>query len=223
MLGVSIWIGVGVQGVHWLAVIQKNAIIISRLFFGYQKMKKVLCALCVLSLVACQPAPTKSSPSEVSMQNTATTHSVPSDESHLTVSEPVPAQLSVDNISKLDLSQLATGTPKADPQTYAYPFDINSEAVKNYAKAYGLSPEQAVHAMTILMASPEALNKILDQIGSEYRTHTLTDGKDAALVVYTSERIAPISFEYVIADNFGKGLVLPVQVLPKKPTSKPTS
>lgn len=183
-------------------------------------MKKVLCAVYGLLLVACQPAPEKSSTPEVSTQNATSSNSVLSDEkSNLTVSEPVPTVQSVDNPRKLDLSQLATGTPKADPKTYVYPFEASSEAVKNYAKAYGLSPRQAAHAMTILMASPEALNKILDQIGSEYRTHTLIDGKEAALVIYTSEYIAPTSFEYVIADNFGKGLVLPVQVLPKKPTS----
>lgn len=170
-------------------------------------MKKAFYVFCVV-LLGCQPVSEKSTTQPETAQGTPPSDGTPQVLAQKEATKPLSS-------TSLDLTQLATGVPKADPKTYAYPFDTSSEAVKNYAKAYDISPQQAAHAMTILMASPEALNKILDQIGGEYRTHALTDGKEAGLVVYTSGKIVPVAFEYVIADNFGKGLVLPVQVLPK--------
>lgn len=114
----------------------------------------------------------------------------------------------------IDLSQLQTGTPKADLTDYPYPFDEQSDAVQKYAAAYQITAKQAQHAMTLSMASPEALNKILDQINQEYRGHQLQDGAHMTLIIHTSTHVTPIKFEYIIADTFGKGLVLPVQIAP---------
>lgn len=113
----------------------------------------------------------------------------------------------------VDLDKLKTGVARADLSAYTYPFEKDSQAVQNYAKAYQITPSEAQWAMTLSMASPEALNKVLDQIVGEYVGHSLIDGKKMSLVIYTSDKVAPIEFDYVIADKFGEGLVLPVKVM----------
>lgn len=118
-----------------------------------------------------------------------------------------------DSKINLDPALLNTGIAKADLTNYAYPFKQDSTAVQNYAKAYQITAQEAQHAMTLSMASPEALNKVLDQIVGEYVGHSLTDGKHMSLVVYTTDKVNPTEFEYVIADKFGEGLVLPVKVV----------
>lgn len=113
---------------------------------------------------------------------------------------------------ELDLDKLNTGVAQADLTNYPYPFETNSTAVQNYATAYQITPQEAQHAMTLSMASPEGLNKVLDQIVGEYVGHSLTDGKDMSLVIYTTDKVTPITFDYVIADKFGEGLVLPIKL-----------
>lgn len=110
----------------------------------------------------------------------------------------------------INLTPLQTGITPAPLADYPYPFEADSQAVKNYATSYKITPQQAQHAMTLAMASPEALSKILDQIQGHYLGHSLSDGDKLRLIVYTSEHVAPIQFDYVIADKFGEGLLLPV-------------
>lgn len=114
---------------------------------------------------------------------------------------------------ELDLSLLKTGVAQADLANYSYPFAVDSVPVQNYANAYQITTQEAQHAMTLAMASPEVLNKVLDMIVGEYVGHSLTDGKDMSLVVYTTDKIVPAEFDYVIADKFGEGLVLPVKIV----------
>lgn len=129
-----------------------------------------------------------------------------------TDSTPKPT-IGADGKISLDLNKFNTGVAKADTATYVYPFEQNSTAVQNYAKAYQITAQEAQHAMTLSMASPEVLNKVLDEIVGEYLGHSLTDGKAMSLVVYTTDKVNPIEFDYVIADKFGEGLVLPVKVV----------
>lgn len=119
---------------------------------------------------------------------------------------------------QLDWSLIDTKEPKADLTTYNYPIALDSQAIKNYAKAYNISDKQAQHSIVVGMASPEVLGKILDQLkNGEYLSHHLTDGADMTLVITTTPNVVSERHDYVFADNFGRGLVLPVVIEPKKP------
>lgn len=111
----------------------------------------------------------------------------------------------------LDPSTLASEVAAIDPSRFDYPFAIDSVVVDNYAKAYNITPAQAQHSMVLAMGAPEALTKVIDQIQGHYMGHSLTDGKDMALIIYTDDKVAPMQFDYVLSD-FGRGLVLPVHV-----------
>lgn len=113
----------------------------------------------------------------------------------------------------LDPSVLVSGVTPIAPSAYDYPFAIDSVVVDNYAKAYDITAAQAQHSMVLAMGAPEALTKVIDHIQGHYMGHTLSDGKDMTLVIYTDDKVAPLQFDYVLSE-FGRGLVLPVQVTP---------
>ena len=64
------------------------------------------------------------------------------------------------------------------------------------------------------MASNEALSKVLDQLSTSYVSHGLTDTKDMTLIIHTTPDIAAGSYDYVLAGDFAKGLVLPIVIQP---------
>lgn len=117
---------------------------------------------------------------------------------------------------QIDWALVDSKTERIDPSTFAYPFAIDSEPVKNYANTYQITPAQAQHSMVLAMASPEVLGKLLDQLDSNYVGHHLTDGANMSLVVTVKPKVAADKYEYVFADNFAKGLVLPVVIEHKK-------
>lgn len=177
-------------------------------------MKKPALFLGLLLLTACG---NNAKPAEQSQTAQAPQQAQPTPQANTqtdtpTDTAPTPT-IGADGKISLDLNKFNTGIAKADTATYVYPFEQNSTAVQNYAKAYQITAQEAQHAMTLSMASPEILNKVLDEIVGEYLGHSLTDGKDMSLVVYTTDKVAPAEFEYVIADKFGEGLVLPVKVV----------
>lgn len=120
----------------------------------------------------------------------------------------------------IDWAALDTGVAPIDPKDYAYPFAIDSEPVQNYAKEYNITPTQAQHSMMLVMAAPEALGKVLDQIQGHYLGHYFTDGEQVSLVIETTDKVVGSRYEYVFADKFGEGLLLPVVVQPKSPSAK---
>lgn len=121
---------------------------------------------------------------------------------------------------QLDWSHIHTKTPKADTQSYSYPIALDAQAVKNYAKQYQISDQQAQHSIVVGMAAPEALGKVLDQLDGEYRGHELKDGADMTLVIYVSDKVVGETQEYVFADKFGEGLSIPVVISPISQSSK---
>lgn len=178
-------------------------------------MKLILMIMAVCLLAGCsntsQTAQEKTVP-----QDTATQEAINTQKS----GEPAkPSQSDKITPITLDKSALTTIAPKPTA-SYPYPFEADSQAVQNYAKTYNISPAQAQHAMTLAMASPEALNKVLDQIQGEYLGHSLTDGADMSLVVYTTDNVVGDKVDYVIADKFGEGLVLPVVITTKANADK---
>ena len=114
---------------------------------------------------------------------------------------------------QIDWSLIDTKVAPVDPKGFDYPFAADSSAVKNYAAAYDITPGQAQHAMVLSMASPEALNKLLDQLtDGRYLGHEMRDGKDMALIIYVSDDVVAEAHTYTFADKFAEGLVLPIEL-----------
>lgn len=122
-----------------------------------------------------------------------------------------------DGKTQIDWSFIDTKENKADIKHYRYPIALDSQAVKNYANAYQISDKQAQHSMVVAMAAPEALGKVLDQLTGKYLGHTLTDGAEMTLIIHTTADVVGERHDYVFADTFGKGLVLPVIIKPTPP------
>lgn len=173
-------------------------------------LKKTFLLLSLATLTACG-SPNTQTPSAASEPAKTTTQDLAKPTQDETATLP---KVGADGKIHLDVALFDTGVAQAELTNYHYPFAIDSVPVQNYAQAYQITAQQAQHAMTLAMASPEVLNKVLDGIIGEYLGHSLTDGKDMSLVVYTTDKVNPAEFEYVIADKFGEGLVLPVKVIP---------
>jgi hypothetical protein len=54
----------------------------------------------------------------------------------------------------------------------------------------------------------------LDQLSDTYVSHEITDGDDMKLVIHTTPNVAASSYDYVLSDDFAKGLVLPIEIKP---------
>ncbi len=183
--------------------------------------KKILYVAWILSsavpLMACQ----QSNPAPKQADNqTAPTQSTPPPQNQ-NQSQANPTASVVATPINIDWTQVDSKVVPINPDDYAYPFAVDSMPVKNYATAYNITPKQAQHSMMLAMASPEALNKVLDQIQGHYLGHSLTDGADMSLVIYTSDAVVPSRFDYVFADKFGEGLVLPIVITPKSQAKQP--
>ncbi len=183
--------------------------------------KKILYVAWILSsavpLMACQ----QSNPAPKQADNqTAPTQSTPPPQNQ-NQSQTNPTASVVATPIHIDWTQVDSKVVPINPDDYAYPFALDSMPVKNYATAYNITPKQAQHSMMLAMASPEALNKVLDQIQGHYLGHSLTDGADMSLVIYTSDAVIPSRFDYVFADKFGEGLVLPIVITPKSQAKQP--
>ena len=117
----------------------------------------------------------------------------------------------------IDWSLVASGETPADRASYQYPFALDSQNVRDYAKYFDVDNATAQHNLTISMASNEALSKALDQLSETYVSHEIIDGEDMKLVIHTTPDVAASSYDYVLSDDFAKGLVLPIEI---KPDSK---
>ena len=112
----------------------------------------------------------------------------------------------------IDWSLVASGEKAADRTNYKYPFALNSQNVRDYAEYFKLDNATAQHNLTISMASNEALSKVLDQLSDSYTSHEIIDSKDMKLVIHTTPDVAASSYDYVLSDDFAKGLVLPIEI-----------
>ena len=114
----------------------------------------------------------------------------------------------------IDWSLVDSGTKPADPTNYKYPFAIDSQNVRDYAEYFDVDNATAQHNLTISMASNEALSKLLDQLSDSYTSHEIIDSKEMKLVIHTTPDVAASSYDYVLSDDFAKGLVLPIEIKP---------
>ncbi|WP_198335975.1 hypothetical protein [Psychrobacter celer] len=124
------------------------------------------------------------------------------------------AQTSAPAAYTIDWSSVASGEKPAHRSTYEYPFAIDSQNVLDYAEYFDVDAATAQHNLTISMASNEALSKALDQLSETYVSHELTDGNEMTLVIHTTPDVAASRYDYVLSDDFAKGLVLPIVIKP---------
>ena len=115
---------------------------------------------------------------------------------------------------QIDWSLVDSGTKPADPTNYKYPFAIDSQNVRDYADYFKVDAATAQHNLTVSMASNEALSKALDQLSETYVSHELTDGNEMTLIIHTTPDVAASRYDYVLSDDFAKGLVLPIVIQP---------
>ncbi|MGP9688833.1 hypothetical protein ACT3TH_06700 [Psychrobacter sp. AOP22-C1-C5] len=125
-----------------------------------------------------------------------------------TAKSPVPAKTTV------DWSLVASGETPANLASYQYPFALDSRNVRDYAEYFDVDNATAQHNLTISMASNEALSKALDQLSDSYVSHELIDGEDMKLIIHTTPDVAASRYDYVLSDDFAKGLVLPIEIKP---------
>ncbi len=114
----------------------------------------------------------------------------------------------------IDWSLVASGETPANLANYQYPFALDSQNVKDYATYFDVDNATAQHNLTVSTASNEALSKVLDQLSDTYVSHEITDGNDMKLVIHTTPDVAASSYDYVLSDDFAKGLVLPIEIKP---------
>ena len=114
----------------------------------------------------------------------------------------------------IDWTRIDSGEKAANQTNYQYPFALDSQNVRDYADYFKVDNATAQHNLTISMASNEALSKVLDQLGTSYVSHELTDTKDMTLIIHTTPNIAASRHDYVLKGEFAKGLVLPIEIVP---------
>lgn len=117
-------------------------------------------------------------------------------------------------VTAIDWSKVASSEQPADTTNYPYPFAIDSQNVQNYADYFKVDNATAQHNLTIGMASNEALSKVLDQLGNRYVSHEVTDGENATLTIHTMPEVTASEYDYVFSEDFAKGLVLPIKIVP---------
>ncbi len=116
--------------------------------------------------------------------------------------------------NKMDWSVMDSGEKPANLTNYEYPFAVDSQNVRDYAEYFKVDNATAQHNLTVSMASNEALSKALDQLSESYVSHELTDDENMTLIIHTTPDVAAGSYDYVLAGDFAKGLVLPIVIQP---------
>lgn len=131
----------------------------------------------------------------------------------VTTAEPA-IQTSTPASNTIDWSLVASGETPADRASYQYPFALDSQNVRDYAEYFDVDNATAQHNLTVSTASNEALSKALDQLSETYLSHELTDDDNMKLIIHTTPDVAASSYDYVLSDDFAKGLVLPIEIKP---------
>ncbi|WP_201616581.1 hypothetical protein [Psychrobacter urativorans] len=114
----------------------------------------------------------------------------------------------------IDWSAIASDETAATLANYDYPFALDSQSVHAYADYFKIDNVSAQHNLTVGMASNEALSKALDAVGTSYVSHELTDGDKVELIIHTTPDISASRYDYILADDFAKGLILPIVIKP---------
>lgn len=192
-------------------------------------LPRVLTSIIVLASALTLAACNQQSPIETTAQteeansveaivSTESKQSITEDTNLLSDEEPVTTR---DKEITIDWSRVESGEKAVARKDFDYPFQLEGESVKSQAKFSNISPKQAQHSLTVAMASNEPLDKLLDQLGDSYLSHRFSE-KEAKLIVHTTPNVKPSHFDYVIAHEFARGLVLPIEVVPQTATESAT-
>nr|WP_317200183.1 hypothetical protein [uncultured Psychrobacter sp.] len=114
----------------------------------------------------------------------------------------------------MDWSLMASDVTPIDRADFDYPFESDSQNVKDYADYFDVDTATAQYNLTVGMASNEALSKALDQLSNNYTSHELTDGEDIKLIIHTTPDIQADRYDYVFEGDYAKGLTLPIVIVP---------
>lgn len=164
-------------------------------------MKKIISlASVIVCLTACQQQPTNQAEQA---KNNPVTASIPAST----------VQPNNHQIKSVNWAMIESGEKAIPPEKFAYPFELDSEAVKAYANVYKLDKQTARHNLTIGMAVNEVLSKLLDQLGTAYVSHELTTDKPSKFIIHTTKAIEPSKHTYVFAEPYAKGLTIDVEII----------
>lgn len=167
----------------------------------------------IMTLTACgNPSETAADSKSGSNAHAINTHAA--DISEVATQNPPKLDPANTALKTIDWATIASGETAANPLGYPYPFAIDSQNVRDYAEYFKVDKPTAQYNLTVGMASNEPLSKVLDQLGTSYVSHELIDAKKIALIIHTTGDVKPAHFDYVIQGDFGKGLVLPIEIKP---------
>ena len=175
-------------------------------------------ALSALLLIACTPSnetnSTETSSNETSSADNASTDTAAAASGAEQTDNTADTQNADNAQSAIDWAAMDTGVTKVASSDYDYSFAPDSQPVRAYMDYFGVDTATAQYNLTVSMASNEALSKLLDQLGTDYVSHEIIDGNDLKLLVHTTDAVPAATYDYVIAGDFGKGLVLPIEIVP---------
>ena len=175
-------------------------------------------ALSALLLIACTPNnetnSNETSSNETNSDDNASTKTAGAEQADSSATDTADTQNADNAQGAIDWTKLDTGVTKVAPSDYNYSFAPDSQPVRAYMDYFDVDATTAQYNLTVSMASNEALSKLLDQLGTNYVSHEIIDGNDLKLLVHTTDAVPAATYDYVIAGDFGKGLVLPIEIVP---------
>ncbi|GAA0309089.1 hypothetical protein [Psychrobacter aestuarii] len=174
-------------------------------------------ALSALLLIACTPNNETNSNETSSADNASTDTAAAAsgaEQADSSATDTADTQNADSAQGAIDWTKLDTGVTKVAPSDYDYSFAPDSQPVRAYVDYFGVDTATAQYNLTVSMASNEALSKLLDQLSTDYVSHEIIDGNDLKLLVHTTDAVPAATYDYVIAGDFGKGLVLPIEIVP---------
>lgn len=176
----------------------------------------IILALLTMSLFGCDHHQSTDIPpaSEQSIPDTHKTTNTTPNPSLSTTQPPTKNSSETANAQTIviDWQKIDGNVTAVKPEHFNYSLTIDSPAVLAYAEYFHITPKQAQHSLTVSTASNEVLSPLLDQIGNHYLSHKLTDGKVVELIVYTTKDIQESEHDYILTENFAKGLILPIRI-----------
>ncbi|WP_019671681.1 hypothetical protein [Psychrobacter lutiphocae] len=183
-----------------------------------------LCAA-MLFVAGCQPTETKSADS--SQTKAAAKADMTRDKAAVTTANSSAEQDNTnpdlmastrDKSVSINWQAVDSGVAAIDPANFNYPFKLDSNNVKAQVEFSNISAKQAQHNLTLGMVSNEPIEKIVDQLGDSYLSHSFSP-EQATLFIYTTPNVAASQHDYVVADEFARGLVLPIVITSELPAS----
>ncbi len=195
----------------------------SPVHLGSKTSALVSATMALMMLTSCQDAshPSAEDSVQIEMHDERQNPNVTTTEGHdlaateITSEPPTETEIQQPgSVLQVDWSKIDSGVSPIAATNYDYPFALDSQPVTSYMSFFDVDAPTAQHNLTVGMASNEALSRVLDQLSNHYVAHELTDGNDIKLIIHTTADVAPSRHDYVFADEFARGLSLPIIIQP---------